>query len=427
MKKDVPPEFLKEYEVRRKNLESALKDATSLLTLRLSQLNARTGARATITESRVKRPARIWAKASKALRREVGTVEVFAKVEDILGIRIVCNNLSDIRVVIDMIRYESSFTIANSKDMIATPTSDGYRAVHVLTTFRYPYDSQGNPIPCEIQIRTLAQDTWAKLSRADLYHRKVPSRIKRLAKTLADQLRALDETAQQIRNELNMPVLTADSIKDSDPISPQRLALLYKETFSEEIYEWTLIRWRQLLDEAEVESIGESRTLLDDIDLRERLDKMAERIRSFPLNADEWVVYSALVASEISMQSGLRAVRKQIKDDWDEITATVRSELLPFNIDGFMEELQTGGSWITQYLSVLDCLKGCARCGTKIPEDTDFIVSAMIDYYKLDRNQGDLEDRLYEAIESWRFQEGYGGDSDFCDWCDYQWEKLARE
>ena len=33
MKKDVPPEFLKEYEVRRKNLESALKDATSLLTL----------------------------------------------------------------------------------------------------------------------------------------------------------------------------------------------------------------------------------------------------------------------------------------------------------------------------------------------------------------------------------------------------------
>ncbi len=427
MKKDVPRAFLKEYEARRKHLESVLSEATALLTLGLGQLKAYTGARAAITEMRVKRSGRIWAKAARAIREGASIGDAFAIVEDTLGIRIVCNNLSDIPLVVDMIRAESTFTTSRIKDSITSPTSDGYRALHVLTSVHDPRDPSQDTIPCEIQIRTLAQDTWAKLSRADLYHRKAPASIRRLVKELSEELRKLDETAQRIRDELNAPASTADSMEDSDSISPQRLALLFKETFGEEIYQWTLIRWRELLDEAEVDTILEARSLLDDIELRERLNKMAESIRSFPLNADEWVVYSALVASEISRQSGLRAVRRQIKDEWDEITAIARSELIPFEIDDFMKELRTGDSSIIEYLSVLDCLKGCDRCGTKIPEHTDLIVSAILDYYKTDKKQRDLEDQLYEAIESWRFAEGYGDDSDFCDWCAYQWEKLTRE
>jgi hypothetical protein len=60
MKKYIPKEFLEEFDDKRDALQKSLEQITSLLQLRLGQLAARTGVRGRITDSRVKRPAKLW-------------------------------------------------------------------------------------------------------------------------------------------------------------------------------------------------------------------------------------------------------------------------------------------------------------------------------------------------------------------------------
>jgi len=304
MRKDIPQDFLVEYEAKRDGLQGALDHIIALLKLRLGQLAARTGVRGRITDERVKRPAKLW---KNAMNAGLSAPEIFTRVEDLLGIRIVCNNLSDIAPLVKMIRTDCSIlSVLDVKDMVLSPSQSGYRATHVKTEFYSTRDRL--PIPCEIQIRTLAQDTWARLSRADLYGKDVPPSIQKLAQRISTQLSGIDEIAQLIREELNRSPLVAENIKDSDKISPQRLALLYKDKFGEDLDESSLIVWAGYLADAEIERIGDVRALLDDAEIRKTLDSASTRIRSFPLEAREWVVYSALIVSDVSRLSGVNAV-----------------------------------------------------------------------------------------------------------------------
>jgi predicted transcriptional regulator len=224
-------------------------------------------------------------------------------------------------------------------------------------------------LPCEIQIRTLAQDTWASLSRADLYGRKVPKNISKLTQALSKQLSAIDEIAQLIRDELDRPAGKSKRIKDSDPVSPQRLALLYEQLYGKELNEWSLHDWMKNLSDAEVDIIRDVRTILNDTKLRDILNGIARRIRKYSLDEMEWAVYSALVAAESDTPTGIKAVKKDIQDQWDVITAQARSGMLPESIDEFIDEFKEGSLSVEETFSLLDCIQGCGRCGIDILPD----------------------------------------------------------
>jgi ppGpp synthetase/RelA/SpoT-type nucleotidyltranferase len=417
MKKDIPKEFLKQYEGIKNDLEKSLSHIQDMLQFRLSQLKAQKGTRARMVEVRLKRPGKIWKNAKK---RKIPEPEILSRTEDLLGVRIVCNNLTDAEPVIDMIRHESGLLKINEiKRMTDKPTAAGYRAIHVRAETREMYTPGKIKAQCEIQIRTLAQDTWARLSRADLYGRKVPKNISKLTQALSKQLSAIDEIAQLIRDELDRPAGKSKRIKDSDPVSPQRLALLYEQIYGEELYEWSLNDWVLNLGEAEIDTIGEVRTILNDTKLRDILDRIARRIRKYSLDDREWAVNSALVASEIDKPTGIKAVKKDIQEQWDEITAQARSSMLPGSIDEFIDEFKEGFLSIEETFSLLDCIQGCERCGIDILVDSESAAQAVADYYEAE----DRLDELYELIEEWRFEHGNSMDGKFCSYCDYQISK----
>ena len=420
MKKEVPQEFLNLYKTKYSYLQETLKEIKSELQLRLSQLGARKGIRARITDARVKRPYKIWKNAQKA---GIPVSEVFMRTEDLLGVRIVCNNLSDIDPLIKMIQQDvSTLDVLEVKDLISSPSPTGYRAKHVRTLFRDIFQTEEEPLPCEIQIRTLAQDTWARLSREDLYGKNAPQNIRKLARTLSIQLSAIDDIAQLIRDELNKCPPQADKIQDSDAISPQRLALLYKHKFGKDIFEWTLVDWIQTLYEAEAETIGDVRKLLNDEKLRNILDKLAVKIRRFPLEDSEWAVFSAVVATEASISIGIKTVRSRIQQEWDEIVATARREALsgmPETLDEFIQMLQSGVI-PTEALAELGGIQSCYRCGSDIlrPEQA---AEAVLDYYGWPDTDTDLE-QLFINADS----EGIVESADYsgvCQYCGYQMSK----
>ena len=293
-----------------------------MLSLRIGQLNGRMGVRCRLSDSRVKQPAKLW---RNSQAKGYSVEDAFKYTEDLLGIRIVCNNLSDINLIVEMIKNDcQNLTHLETKNMVDSPAGSGYRAVHVRTMYGGFFMPESERIPCEIQIRTFAQDTWARLSRVDVYGKTVPRHISKLANALSKQLSAIDEIAQLIRDELTKIPEIADEMMDTDTITSQRLALLFKSKYGEDIFEWSLLNWMENLKEAELSTIGEVRELLDDDKTRGRLNKIASEIRQYYLEDSEWAVLSSLmllnsVSSEVlnlrdnnSNLAGMRLLRLRV-------------------------------------------------------------------------------------------------------------------
>jgi putative GTP pyrophosphokinase len=412
MKRIIPKELLKEYEARQKDFRRALESLVSTLKLRLSQLASKQDTRAVISEWRIKRPGSIW---RKARRDGINERDAIARTEDVLGLRITCNNLSDVESTVKMLVEEFPNPKPRVKDMIGEPTKAGYRSVHVLSRLDWPQGSAGTEIPFEIQVRTLSQDAWAKLSHADLYRRSVPPLIQGLAAALADQFAAIDKTAQLIREELNKPVRAAAAIHDRDPINPQRLATLYHELYREDVYEYTLIDWVEALADAEAETMGDVRTLLSDKSLRLRLDEISRAIRRRGLEASEWVVLSARVEAEGDRKTGIATVKRQIRQQWDEITNQARREAMPDTISEFAESLRDGSLDLESCMAVLDCYTNCARCDDSFFSGTEDAVQAILEYYKADEDKWGIEEEIGKA----NLEEGSFDFPGLCSYCGY--------
>lgn len=409
MKRNIPQEFLDEYYQRKEGLESELKSLREILHLRLKQLNRMEGTRARLTDSRVKRPAKIW---KNAVERAYSPSKAFKKIIDILGLRIVCNNLSDVQSVVEMLKHEAGlFENIKIHDMVSNPRKDGYRAIHVRATTRHFGSARTEGIPCEIQIRTLSQDTWGRLSREDIYGKNLPKIISGQTKILSDQLAAIDKHAQLIRNELDKPAEIATDIKDSNPVSPNRLALLYKQKYDDDLYEWSLHDWMLNLEEAEVETIQEVKEILEDTQLRNKLDDVVKNIREYPLKDSEWVVFSAKVAADISEEEGFNAVIADIESEWNEITSFALREMLPGSIEDFISELEFSltvskdaldtGEEIESYLSLLGCIS-IDMYGIKSVDEV-CAVEAITFYYEAES----YEERVNELISEWAMKFGY--------------------
>jgi len=408
MKKEIPKEFIDNYNNLVETFQSELSRLKDLLRLRLQQLKRTEGTRARIVDARVKKPAKIW---KKAVKYSFPASKALNKIVDVLGIRIVCNNLSDTESVINMIKQEASYIhIKKIIDMVANPREDGYRAIHLHTTINSFFSNDKRNIPCEIQVRTLAQDMWGRLSRDDLYGNKPPELIAATAKAISKQLSAIDDMAQQIRNELNKPAEKAQDIKETDPLSSQRLALLFNEKYNDDIWRWSLYDWMSSLEEAEAETIKDVMELIDDDKLRERLDETAENIRGYPLEDSEWIVYSAMVAAEVNTESGIEAVKERIEKEWDEIATIALREGLPPTVEDFIDELENVITYrtkdsedqaeeINSYFSLLGCISEDMYGMKQL--DTICAVEAIVAYYG-----DDIEDRLTELID--RFVQAYG-------------------
>ena len=166
------------------------------------------------------------------------------------------------------------------------------------------------------------------------------------------------------------------------------------------------------LEEAEAETIRDVRELLDDDKLREELSKTTEDIRGYPLEDSEWVVYSAMVATEVNTEAGIESVKDRIEKEWDEITTIALRESLPPTIEDFIDELENVTAYRTKdsedqaegiksYFSLLGCI---AEDMYGIKElDTICAVEALAAYY---RYGDDIdEDRLTELID--RFVQAY--------------------
>ncbi|NMA90081.1 MAG: GTP pyrophosphokinase family protein [Amphibacillus sp.] len=141
---------------------------------------------------------------SKAERKNIGLHEIKEKIQDIGGIRIVCQFVDDIYTIVDLLRARHDFEIIEEKDYLKEKKSSGYRSYHLI--IRYPVATiHGEQfVTVEIQIRTLAMNFWAinEHSLNYKYSGEIPKDIQMRLKKAAEAAFQLDEEMAKIREEV---------------------------------------------------------------------------------------------------------------------------------------------------------------------------------------------------------------------------------
>ncbi|ETA79640.1 GTP pyrophosphokinase [Youngiibacter fragilis] len=126
------------------------------------------------------------------------------ELEDIAGIRIMCQFVDDIETVVNIIRKRSDMQIMYEKDYISNVKPSGYRSYHVV--IKYPVNMAGGvtEIIAEIQIRTLAMNFWAVTEHSLNYKYKahIPEQIRGKLKTAAESAYQLDQVMMDIKDEI---------------------------------------------------------------------------------------------------------------------------------------------------------------------------------------------------------------------------------
>lgn len=121
------------------------------------------------------------------------------QIRDALGIRIVCRFIDDIDQLLTFFRHLPNYTVVEEKDYIRQAKPNGYRSYHLILATSIP--ELEKEIYLEIQLRTIAMDTWASLEHEMKYKQDIlnPDLITKELKRCADELASCDLSMQTLR------------------------------------------------------------------------------------------------------------------------------------------------------------------------------------------------------------------------------------
>ncbi len=90
-------------------------------------------------------------------------------VNDIVGIRIVCDNVEEVYDIVNCIKEEKKFNIILEKDYINHPKKSGYMSYHIVLKEYMNLGKFVIPYKAEIQLRTNEMDEWARIAHDSTY------------------------------------------------------------------------------------------------------------------------------------------------------------------------------------------------------------------------------------------------------------------
>ncbi|VDG20791.1 GTP pyrophosphokinase [Lactobacillus plantarum] [Lactiplantibacillus mudanjiangensis] len=140
----------------------------------------------------------------KMTRRKVQEDRIEQDMQDIAGLRIMCQFVEDIYQVVDLLRKRSDMTILEERDYISNEKPSGYRSYHIV--IEYPVQMVGGPkkILAEIQVRTLAMNFWATIEHSlnYKYQGDFPENLSQRLQRAAEAAFSLDKEMSEIREEI---------------------------------------------------------------------------------------------------------------------------------------------------------------------------------------------------------------------------------
>lgn len=140
----------------------------------------------------------------KAARKNIPLDQLSTQMQDIAGIRIVCQFVSDIDTVVEMLHERSDFIIVEERDYIKQKKASGYRSYHMVVNYPVHTIEGKKEVLVEIQIRTMAMNFWATIEHSlnYKYRGEIPATIKKRLQNAAEAAFLLDEEMSKIKGEV---------------------------------------------------------------------------------------------------------------------------------------------------------------------------------------------------------------------------------
>lgn len=103
---------------------------------------------------------------SEKLRKQGLPLSVSAVEEnlnDVAGVRVICAFPEDVYTIADALLKQDDIQLVEIKDYIKSPKPNGYRSLHLIVTVPIFLAREKRLMRVEIQLRTIAMDSWASL------------------------------------------------------------------------------------------------------------------------------------------------------------------------------------------------------------------------------------------------------------------------
>ncbi|HCL02701.1 MAG TPA: GTP pyrophosphokinase [Lachnoclostridium phytofermentans] len=140
----------------------------------------------------------------KAQKKSIDLENIEENIEDIAGIRIICQFVDDIYKVVELIKNRTDMSVVSEKDYITNNKASGYRSYHMIISYHVETLYGPKEIHAEIQIRTLAMNFWATVEHSLQYKYKqnMPDNLRQRLHKAADAIVTLDEEMSSVRGEI---------------------------------------------------------------------------------------------------------------------------------------------------------------------------------------------------------------------------------
>ena len=131
----------------------------------------------------------------KMMNKGIAYEQLEEEVEDIAGIRIICQFVEEQR---------TDMEVRSRKDYLSNQKKSGYRSFHMIVWYTVQTTNGPKKLQVEIQIRTMAMDFWATTEHSLQYKYKgdIPEHIESQLTRAADAIEVLDREMSRVRSEI---------------------------------------------------------------------------------------------------------------------------------------------------------------------------------------------------------------------------------
>lgn len=127
-------------------------------------------------QTRIKTPNSICAKLNrKNLPLCLDSIE--ENLFDIGGVRVICSYIDDIYMLSECLLQQDDVNLISMKDYIKNPKPNGYRSLHLVVEIPIFLYNEKRMVKVEVQLRTIAMQSWANLEHRMRYKKNVPADI----------------------------------------------------------------------------------------------------------------------------------------------------------------------------------------------------------------------------------------------------------
>lgn len=403
--------------------------ASEQLRLILKEIEAtiddRTLVRAEVRNVRIKELPSLERKAAKNGWK---SEEAFKECSDLVGGRVVCNNIEDVYRFAQFLKEHLPTDSGEFKvqDYIKQPNQRGYRALHV--NFRLNGSDSFAPefVPCEVQIRTRLQDAWGELTHGDIYKQlELPEDLRARSRDLAEVLAAADKIASDIRRRAVQEATAPEQRPDLRTVASGGLAFVFREIFGRSPPDYVVRQALNVCEELQISSLERFQEVLARSEFLDDLSQAYQSIMGVRAGVEN-LFLAALHALARGDRQALNHIRRKARRELREIDRIAKREMLsslPRSVDELIAQLEDprGEADVEGWAGALEATDSCRICGTTIVRPDAFAEAAVRHYRPT--NCEEVRERTERALYQSSVERGGWGDSSLCSYHDDRADK----